>query len=290
MMLRIAFSCSLMALPASAQQLSLRRADSLLIAGDYERARTTVAEWQRANPTGSSTDPNARAHALYLAARLTTDATKAGELYLSLALSHPTAPDTPDALLRLGQGLLAGGEASRAVNYLERLVMDYPAATSRAQAQLWLARAQLAAGNAIAACNIAEAALGQGVSDPEISAAIRDERKAACANPGAPAPSVVTTPSNPANAPAASSDQASGRYALQTGAYLELDRALSSVAELRRLGYDARIVYVGDSSLARVRIGRFAQYAAASAELSRLLSAGIRSIVVEDATRERVER
>jgi TolA-binding protein len=273
MILRIVLSCSLIALPASAQQLSLRRADSLLIAGDYERARTTVAEWQRANPTGSSTDPNARAHALYLAARLTTDATKAGELYLSLALSHPTAPDTPDALLRLGQGLLAGGEASRAVDYLERLVMDYPTATSRAQAQLWLARAQLAAGNTIAACNIAEAALGQGVSDPEISGAIRDERKTACAN-----------------APAASSEQASGRYALQTGAYVELDRALSSVAELRRLGYDARIVYVGDSSLARVRIGRFAQYAAASAELSRLLSAGIRSIVVEDATRERVER
>jgi cell division protein FtsN len=77
---------------------------------------------------------------------------------------------------------------------------------------------------------------------------------------------------------------------LQTGAYNELPRATASLAELQRLGFNARIVYVSDSPLARVRIGRFATYAAASAEMRKLRDAGINCIVVEDATRERVER
>ena len=78
---------------------------------------------------------------------------------MTTALAYPITGQAAEALLRLGQGLLAdadaGGDpdsARRAVAYLERLVTDYPTSPVRAQGHLWLARALNRQGRNAAAC------------------------------------------------------------------------------------------------------------------------------------------
>ncbi len=306
-------------LPLAGQQQQARqleRADSLLVAGQYELARTALADWQRNNPRDANVEPAVRSRALYLSARLTTKAADAREQYLALVLSYPTAREAPDALLRLGQGLLAADQPSRAVGYLERLVNDYPTAANRAQALLWLARAQLASGNAGTACATAGAALKAGLADADVTALLQEEEKTACSAPprnATPAPRPSTTAPKPDSEtkavaeskpkpepaprrvpPAATSAPkravSTGRFSLQTGAFREVRSATASAAQLRRKGFDARVAYVQGSSLARVRIGRFTSSEDAAAEARRLKTTGVNAIVVDDAARERSER
>ncbi|MGH7460203.1 MAG: SPOR domain-containing protein [Longimicrobiales bacterium] len=315
---RLAFCllcASTAALPAAAQQQRLERADSLLVAGQYELARTALADWEKANPRDAGVEPAVRAHALYLRGRLTTKATDAREQYLALVLSYPTAREAPDALLRLGQGFLAADQPARAVVYLERLVSDYPTAGNRPQALLWLTRAQIAAGNASIACSTAGEALKSGVSDADVHALLQEEEKTACsAPPPKPVPAPRPTPPAPdsdtrarpdtGREPAARSNSttrssttsstrratSTGRFALQTGAFREVSSANTIAASLRRKGFDARVAYVSGSPLARVRVGRFSSSEAAASEARRLKSAGVNAIIVDDAARERSER
>jgi TolA-binding protein len=279
-----------------AQQRPLERADSLLLAGQYAQARTTLSDWQRANPIGAQAEPADRAKALYLSARLTTDAVTAQDQYLSLVLSYPTARETPDALLRLGQGFLAAGDPDKAQGYLERLVNEYPTSPNRIQGYLWLARAQQAARESAAACNTATAGLRAGPPNDELGALLRTEEGEACAaaqrNPAPVARAVAPRPSppRPNAAPPATRPAPTARYALQAGAFREVASARALAAELSRKGFDARVVYVANSPLARVRIGRFASAAATTRDAQRLARAGIKVIVVGDATRERTQR
>ncbi|MGH7460788.1 MAG: SPOR domain-containing protein [Longimicrobiales bacterium] len=298
------FAVLLLVLPVTAQQRQLERADSLLTAGQFADARTELADWQRTNPQTARVDPAARSRALYLSARLTTDASRAQEIYLSLVLSYPTARETPDALLRLGQAFLASGEPARAQNYLNRLLADYPAALNRGDGYLWLTRAQAAAGNTHAACATAKRGLANASSYvPEVVAAIQEEERAACSG------TALVPPMQPVRAlPAARSDTnapptisgpaptsaprnaSSARYALQVGAFREVRSASAIVTELRRKGFDARVTYVEGSALARVRVGRFSTAEAAEAEARKLKNARVSSIVVNDALRERSTR
>jgi TolA-binding protein len=316
-------SCVLLlicAAPAIAQQNLLARADSLLVAGKYAEARTVLAEWQQANPASASIEPGLRARSLYLSARLTTDADEAQELYLTIALSHPTAREAPDALLRLGQGYSAAGDPRRAVAYLERLVNDYPTAPARSLGYLWLARAQLATGNATRACSTISTAL-KTQTNTEIKADLQAEERAACSTtsttdsiptPGSapirvpsrpvvdtprPAPTPTPTPPPASTNPSVARDSvkpppsdAAGRYSVQTAAFREVRSANAIAAQLRRAGFDSRVVYVGEGTLARVRIGRFRSQADAAAELRRAKAAGISGIIVDDVVKERTQR
>src|SRR5688572_318754 len=180
---RFALLLLISATPLRAQQSLMNRADSLLIAGQYEQARATLADWDRANPASASTEPAQRSRAIYLTARLTTDATQAQNHYLTVALSYPTSREAPDALLRVGQSFLATGDPPRAVGYLERLINDYPTASVRPLGFLWLARAQIAADKASSACTTATAALKPGTSiTGELATQIANEQRSACAN------------------------------------------------------------------------------------------------------------
>jgi cell division protein FtsN len=291
-------AASLVALPVTAQQRQLERADSLLLAGQFDQARTVLADWQRTNPPSARVDPTARSRALYLSGRLTTDATRAQEIYLSLALSYPTARETPDALLRLGQGFLAAGEAAKAQTYLERLITEFPSAPNRAAGYLWLVRAQAAAGNTNAACTTARSAQSAAASaQSDVMALLQEEERAACSGlvlvpPIRPArESAAARPAAaPAATPSAPRVPNSARYALQIGAFREVRTATSMVAELRRKGFDARLTYVEGSPLARVRVGRFTTAAAAESEARKLKTARISSIIVNDAVREHSTR
>lgn len=289
-----------LATPAAAQR-QLDRADSLLSAGEYVQARQIVQEWQRANPYSAKVDASSRARAIYLNARLTEDAQAAQELYLTIALSYPTSEQAPDALLRLGQSLLAAHETRRALAYLDRLVTDYPTAANRSQALLWYAKAQTAAGNKSAACKTVSGALKSSDTSADVAAQLRGEEKVACRNaaPEAAAPVATrTAPPPPAQtetkappattpAPATTTPSSAAEFALQAGAFRNVQSANAIVAQLKRKGFDARVAHVPDNELALVRIGRFTTRADAAAQAARVKAAGFSAIVVDDVKKEK---
>jgi DedD protein len=91
-----------------------------------------------------------------------------------------------------------------------------------------------------------------------------------------------TAPPKPGGAPAST-----GRLTIQAGAFRELSGAQSVKQQLERAGFtDIRLVRVPGNQLIRVRIGRFADRAAAAQTLARLASADISAVLVSDAHTE----
>ena len=279
------------ALPLVAQQRALDRVDSLIAQGRARDARTALQEWQRTSET--TTDGAQRARGMYLSARLTEDATQAQEKYLNVALSYPTSREAPEALLRLGQALLAAGEAPRSATYFDRVIRDYPRSPARGAAYLWLTRAQLVSGNARAACTTASAA-----KKADLSADLREqlgvEEKLACSPAASSARSVPTiTPAPTLPAPASASTppaKSSARFSVQFAAFREPGNAAPVAEQLRRAGFDARVTYVEGSPFARVRIGRFDTSEQAHAEANRAKAAGFGGIIVDDVQKEKLQR
>lgn len=169
---------------ASAQTTDLGHIDSLAAAGNLADARIALDRWNVEHPRGdASVGPNDRARALVLAGRLATDWKTAESAFVATALGYPVAPVTPEAILRLGQGLFIARSSptsnARAISYLERLLTDYPNSSLRPQGLLWLGRAYFAAGRRDAACaRIRQAA---GIETDTITARLLDvERVRAC--------------------------------------------------------------------------------------------------------------
>lgn len=181
---RTALTVVALALPAlipdDAYAQDLTRVDTLIAHGRFTDARASLAEWQAAHPTTDNATADDQAHALMLSGRLASDANDANDSYLALVLGYPTSAYAANALLRLGQGLIATGDAERARGYLERLVRDYPNATDRGAALLWLARAQHAAGRAAAACTTVHDALALPALDSATAALLQYEEPIAC--------------------------------------------------------------------------------------------------------------
>ena len=275
---------------------ALEQAEARLAAGDAAEARLLVAAWWRAAEAGGG--GMERPRGLALRARLSTDTEAAERDWLALVLGYPASREAPTALLRLGQLLLARGEAQRASAYLERLVADYPGHPLRGDAFLWLGRARRAAGHTEGAC----LAVAEGMAmspDAELRALLGVE-EARCpdslrlsrppsAAPAARAPTpraaAGTPSSSPAARPPASSDAAG--YAVQSGAYRSAGAAAALARRLDAAGFDARLVRVSGSELVRVRVGRFGSVAEASAVRARLAAAGFEAVVVGDVARER---
>jgi cell division septation protein DedD len=166
---------------ARAQDAALDRVQNLAATGRFTEARNMLEQWERsfADPRSSAT-PSDRARALYLRGVLSTDPKDAEEAFLAVALSYPSSSSAPGALLRLGQGLLATGEANRAVAYLERLRADYPGSPHRETGWLWLARAHMAAGSPVAACAAAREGITQ-ASSANLVTLLELERDNTCA-------------------------------------------------------------------------------------------------------------
>lgn len=283
-------------LPAEAvtQAPALARVQSLMAAGNYTDARTTLDEWwvtpQKADVPGSD-----MSLALVLRARLAPDPAAAEADYLAIALGYPTSDHAPEALLRLGQGLLATGDASRAAAYLERLVADYPGQPQRLTGLLWLARASSAARRPAAACRAARQGL-QDARDPDLAAMLRVEADAACssataaADPAAQAATPAAArpePATPEPATPEAAESGTGDWAVQSGAFRQRATADALMARLRDAGYSPRLVRVPRSELLRVRVGRFTTSSAASAMVTRLQRSGFDAVVVRDAAQER---
>jgi TolA-binding protein len=290
---------------ARGQAAELARVEALVTAGDYTAARAGLERWWSTHDSGRLPGPQ-RARALMLRAQLASDPAAAEADYLSVVLGYPLSPDAPQALLRLGQGLLAVGEPARAAGYLSRLVADYPGRPERSVGVLWLARAHHAARQHAAACAVARDGLRDGTS-ADLSDMLRAEERVACARaeradgasattpaasaPPAPAQQATATPDPPARSPPAArtpaGSAAAGRFAVQTGAYREQKSVDDAVAGLRRAGYDPRVVLVPGSSLIRVRIGRVGTSQEAATLMARVKRDGFDAVVVTDADRER---
>ncbi|HEX6939739.1 MAG TPA: SPOR domain-containing protein [Longimicrobiales bacterium] len=275
---------ALVGAPALAQERELDRVESLINAGEYAAARAAIEEWWRAAEDGRDAAAEARARAHLLRARLTPDPRTAERDYLAVALGHPTSSHAAQALLSLGQGLLATGDIARAALYLKRLVDDYPTSPLRPIGQLWLVRTLRIDGATAAACTHARA----GTTDAAIAALLRREEAMVCPRlaAGSAAGDGATSPDRAPRADAAAPTPA-GRFAVQSGAFRQTRGAHDLADRLRRAGYEPRLVYVPGSSLLRVRLGRFANAAAANALAARLRAAGFAAVVVRDANRER---
>jgi len=296
--------------PVRAQVPTLDRIDSLITAGQYADARSTLEQWWSAREAFEVPGSD-RARALMLRARLAPDPDTAEPDYLAIVLGYPTSPQAPEALLRLGQGLLADGDAVRAVAYLQRLVADYPGRPERLTGLLWLARANAAARRFGTACQVARQGLQDSRDRPELTALLQEEETTACSvaagdRDAEAAPAVATPAADPRArepaaeraaappprpeprpaAPPATTDR-QGRFTVQSGAFRYRETADALVQRLRGRGYEPRLVLVPDNDLLRVRIGRFATSAEAVALISVLRSSGFDAIVVTDARQER---
>jgi cell division protein FtsN len=149
-------------------------------------------------------------------------------------------------------------------------------------------RAQLAAGNARAACSTA-GSIKAGDLTADLRELIANEQKTACALPAEQKvsntpPALTAPPAMPASASAPAA-----QFAVQIAAFREVSNATSIAAQLKRSGFDVRVVYVEGNSLARVRIGRFKTNAEAASELKRAQSAGLNGIIVDDVQKEKNE-
>jgi cell division septation protein DedD len=275
------------ALPADARRQAdgrLDAVDAAIASGRFTEARTLLDAWNRQFGDAAAGAPAAeRARGLYLRARLTTNPQQAVDAYLAVVLAHPSAAVAPLALLRLSQGLLATGDAGRAIGYLERLSNDYPGTDARADGQLWLVRAYAAAGRSDAACAAFRRAEQAAAGDATLLDRLQAE-SSACANPAAAAPVAAATATAAARTPPAA---ATGRFAVQIGAFRDRAGAERAAADARTRGFDSRIITTPENSLFRVRVGRFESAALAAAETARILAAGLTAIVVSDADRER---
>jgi hypothetical protein len=272
-----------------AQVPTLDRVESLVAAGEYEAARTAIEAWWAAAQTRRGAE---QARGLMLRAQLARDPAAAEPHYLSIVLGYPIAPEAPRALLRLGQGLLAAGDHTRAAGYLQRFVADYPGHPERTIGLLWLARARNAARQSGTACG----AIREGMldtRDPDLVAMFRVEEAIACGRGGdgqqtsPPAPPTATT--RPAATRPVATPPATGtaRFTAQVGAYRQQQSVDDIVTRLRRAGYEPRVALVPGSSLIRVRVGRFAAAGDASRLVARLKASGFDAVVVGDSHQER---
>ncbi|MFO7892139.1 MAG: SPOR domain-containing protein [Longimicrobiales bacterium] len=265
----------LLAAPAAGagQVPTLERVDSLITAGEYGSGRAILDQWWSARDEFDVPGSD-MARALMLRAQLATDLETAEPDYLAVILGYPTSPHAPEALLRLGQGLLANGDATRAAAYLERLVADYPGRPQRTVGLLWLARASTAARRPEAACSAARQGL-QATNDPDLRTMLQVEAGASCTvrsdRPDQPEPAQAAT----------------GEFAVQTGAFRYRRSADELIERLRQAGHQPRIVRVPGSDLLRVRVGRFESSDPAGRLVTELRDQGFDAVVVRDAHEER---
>lgn len=271
-----------------AQVPTLDRVDSLIAHGQYPTARATLDGWFSARDQFDVPGSD-MARALMLRARLAPDPGAAEPDYLAIVLGYPTSEHAAEALLRLGQGLLAAGDAGRAAAYLERLVSDYPGRPQRTPGLLWLARARSATRRYEEACSAAREGLRDG-RDPDLTAMLRVEAGASCGvaagEPARPAERSAPAPTPQARPGPVAGESADGAFAVQAGAFRYRESATALMERLRAAGFESRLVRVPANQLLRVRIGRFQDHAAASRLVERLKAGGFDALVVSNVREE----
>lgn len=254
---------------ALSAQSPLERVEELTRMGRTEEARAALVAWWDEDREDASRRDLQRG--LWLRGRLTVDPVQAELDFRRLVVLYPSGQFTPDAILRLAQASWAMGDEESAKNYVAMLDRDYGSSSARTAAAAWMADA----GPVPPAGDTPTRASG-------------GEPGRAVEGAAAGAAAVEDPPARPAGAeetPAASPEAAAGppmNYFVQLGAFGEEERALALADEAIAQGVDARVVHVEGSRFTHVRVGRFADRAAAVELLEALTARGMSAALVRD--------
>ncbi len=278
------------------QNAVLARAQALATAGNRTAARSLV------DSVLADTDPSQAwyADALYLRGTLAPTPADGRKDLLRLVVDFPFSTRVGDALFRLSQHELDGGDRVAARRHLERLVRDHAAGPSGAEGAFQLGRLLMEDGDVRAACVALDSALAhEPVESVERRNRIaylqrpcdrlRTENAASVPQsdsiargrlPGAaPARGSAGASAGAARAPNAGRGTAAAtRWSAQVAALEARADAAALAGRLKGSGHDARVTGTGPF---RVRIGRFATRAEAAALVSRLRGERMTAIVVE---------
>lgn len=274
----------------------LARVDSLAAAGDTAQAKAI------ADSVLADTDPGASVYpdALYWRGALAGLPTGKADL-LRLIVDYPFHVRVSDALYLLARAELAVGDRETATRRLERITRDFASSTVGPLAAAELARLELEEGHMMVACAAFDSALAH-IPESDIerrnrvsydarpcerfraaqadsiaearAAAVRDSMERAAATGSRRIRSGGrTTPSARQGAV-----ERTGKWSVQVAAYGARGDATRLETRLKALGYAARVTGGGPF---RVRVGRFASLADASAMVQKLKAAKFTAIVVE---------
>jgi cell division septation protein DedD len=285
-----AVGAALIALVASgpslvAAQSGLEGVERLTRLGRTEEAREALLDWWEDDRGDASRRELQRG--LWLRGRLTVDPVQAELDFRRLAVLYPSGQFTPDAIFRLAQSSYAMGDEDEARGYVATLIRDYPRSEAREDAEAWLENAgPLPPPGDTPTQMRAEPAPDE--TDPVADPAA-DERPAG--DPPANDPPADDPPADARGADAEEAAAASGEpvmnYYVQLGAFGEEERAMALYEEVRAQDIEVRVVHVEGSRFTHVRVGRFAERAAAVDLLEELTERGISAALVRDDRPER---
>ena len=281
------------------------RARQLVVNGNGAAGRMLVDSVVAARVPGTP----AYADALFWRAALAAGGADAERDYRRIVVEYPLSIHAGDALYQLAQLETARGDRASAITHLERFMLENPTHPDRARAGLSLIRLLLDDGDTQRACRVlGRTEPGVSASDVELrnQFAYFDPRCAGVDTTVARSTPKKTSPRAPESTashatsretPDASTKpretpeavekpRASGRrYTLQVAAYTDRAEAERLAKKLVARGMEARVV--GTSKLFRVRIGRFATRAAATAEARELKAKKIDAFVTETTGEEK---
>lgn len=229
------------------------RLDELEAAIDAGRTAGVRADLDSWLAGADGAPPAEVGRARYLRARLISHADSAREELLAIALER-RSPYGARAWIRLAQLDMARGEPARAVEALERLRADYPGHPVVPESWFWTARALETGGRLEAACDVFDRAVLEARSADDTALVERAVSASRGCTPGGL------------------------RFTLQLGAFSRRSAADALAAEVRRAGFDARVVT--DEGLDKVRVGRFATAESARGLERKLRAAGFSVAVV----------
>lgn len=247
----------------------VRRAQRLVNEGNGAEGRALLDTLlERTEPKSP-----AEAEALFWRATLAESWEIAQRDYLRIMLEHERTPRAADAMLRLAQGEVARGDREAALRFLERLAREAPESGARAEAGLWHGRLLIDRGSRAEGCAMlrsTRARVRAGALELENqydyllngcpgapSAAAAAPSSAPATPPPAAAPVPAPPPTAPApTTPAAQAPGGATAWSVQVGAFSTKAEADEFVAELRTLGWEARVD--GATAPFRVRFGRYA--------------------------------
>lgn len=271
--------CLTLVVPArgAAQQAldsALSRIERMIVSGDRAAARGVTDSLLAALPPESPR----LADVLYWRAASASNAADAERDYLRIGVEHPLSARAPDALLALAQLEFARGDRAAARRRFDRLLRDYPTGRHVARASLWSGRLAIEERDTAAGCATLAAARAQ-VSPADVELANQfDYFLGQCAR----APAAADTAAS-ASPPAGGRGAAPAPgFSVQVAAYSAHREADALAARLKARGFDVRVAQVAGGPVPyRVRIGRYATRADATAALRRIRNAGLNGIVVE---------
>ena len=258
---------------------AMARIERLVVAGDRSSARYLADSLIAALPHESPR----MADAVYWRAATAPSAVDAERDYLRITVEHPYSRRAPDALLALAQLEFARGNRSAARRRFDRLLRDYPSGKHVARASLWSGRLAIEERDMAAGCATLDA------GRPHIAAddvELRNQFEylvTQCERlPAAPAaPMTTATPADSTPVKEAPANDAA--FSVQVAAYTAQRDATSLAEHLKQRGFDARVV--GEKAPYRVRVGRYATRAEASAALTKMKAARLSGMVVEAESR-----